>query len=142
MPLQKVKPTSPGRRAVVKVVHPNLYKGRPIDALTESKKRGSGRNNNGHVTSRGIGGGIDTDVRKLLDRGMVDAETVTSQVQLILSRDLAREVIKDLNLTQGVRTTFGSPVYADRSLRDWNQRKYNSAVSCLVGTNPPISVPQ
>ena len=27
-------------------------------------------------------------------------ETVTSQVQLILSRDLAREVIKDLNLTE------------------------------------------
>ena len=40
MPLQKVKPTSPGRRAVVKVVHPNLYKGRPVDALTESQKRG------------------------------------------------------------------------------------------------------
>ena len=40
MPLQKVKPTSPGRRALVKVVHPHLHKGRPVDALTESKKRG------------------------------------------------------------------------------------------------------
>src|SRR6266545_4613893 len=57
MPLQKVKPTSPGRRALVKVVHPNLYKGRPVDALTESKKRGSGRNNNGHITMRHKGGG-------------------------------------------------------------------------------------
>src|SRR5215510_3783956 len=57
MPLQKVKPTSPGRRAVVKVVHPNLYKGRPVDALTESQKRGSGRNNNGHITTRHKGGG-------------------------------------------------------------------------------------
>ena len=36
MPLQKVKPTSPGRRALVKVVHPNLHKGRPVDALTSS----------------------------------------------------------------------------------------------------------
>ena len=35
--------------------------------------------------------------KALMDRGTVDAETVTSQVQLILSRDLAREVIKDLN---------------------------------------------
>jgi len=35
-----------------------------------------------------------------IDRGMVDPETVTSQVQLILSRDLARDVIKDLNLTE------------------------------------------
>ena len=57
MPLQKVKPTSPGRRAVVKVVHPNLYKGRPVDSLTESQKRGSGRNNNGHITMRHKGGG-------------------------------------------------------------------------------------
>ncbi|MDO9601092.1 MAG: 50S ribosomal protein L2, partial [Rhodocyclaceae bacterium] len=37
MALVKVKPTSPGRRAVVKVVNPNLHKGRPHDALTESK---------------------------------------------------------------------------------------------------------
>ena len=38
--------------------------------------------------------------KTLQDRGTVDAETVTSQVQLILSRDLAREVIKELNLTE------------------------------------------
>src|SRR5690349_19554337 len=35
--------------------------------------------------------------KALMDRGSIDAETVTSQVQLVLSRDLAREVIKDLN---------------------------------------------
>jgi succinoglycan biosynthesis transport protein ExoP len=38
--------------------------------------------------------------KALTDRGTVDIETVTSQVQLILSRDLAREVIKELNLTE------------------------------------------
>ncbi len=38
--------------------------------------------------------------KAMVDRGTIDAETVTSQVQLILSRDLAREVIKDLNLTE------------------------------------------
>jgi ribosomal protein L2 len=47
MPVVKLKPTSPGRRAMVKVVNPTLYKGRPVSALTESKKRGSGRNNLG-----------------------------------------------------------------------------------------------
>jgi large subunit ribosomal protein L2 len=57
MPLQKVKPTSAGRRAMVKVVHPQLHKGPPVDALTESRKRGSGRNNNGHITTRHKGGG-------------------------------------------------------------------------------------
>jgi large subunit ribosomal protein L2 len=57
MALVKVKPTSAGRRALVKVVNPNLHKGRAFDALTESKKRGSGRNNNGHITVRHKGGG-------------------------------------------------------------------------------------
>jgi polysaccharide biosynthesis transport protein len=38
--------------------------------------------------------------KAMTDRGTIDAETVTSQVQLVLSRDLARQVIKDLNLTE------------------------------------------
>ena len=57
MPVVKTKPTSPGRRAMVKIVTPGLHKGGPVDALTESKKRGSGRNNLGHVTTRHKGGG-------------------------------------------------------------------------------------
>ena len=57
MALIKVKPTSPGRRSLVKVVTPELHKGAPFNALTESKKRGSGRNNNGHITTRHKGGG-------------------------------------------------------------------------------------
>ena len=57
MPLVKVKPTSPGRRGLIKVVNPDLHKGRPFDKLTEAKKRGSGRNNLGHLTTRHQGGG-------------------------------------------------------------------------------------
>src|SRR5574343_51228 len=47
MPIVKVKPTSAGRRAVVKVVTPELYKGRPHAALLERKTKTAGRNNNG-----------------------------------------------------------------------------------------------
>ena len=57
MALIKVKPTSPGRRAVVKVVNPNLYKGRPHDALVERKTKTAGRNNTGQITTRHMGGG-------------------------------------------------------------------------------------
>ena len=57
MPIQKCKPTSPGRRFVEKVVHSHLFKGRPFAALTESQKRTGGRNNNGHITTRHMGGG-------------------------------------------------------------------------------------
>jgi large subunit ribosomal protein L2 len=57
MALVKVKPTSAGRRGVVKVVNPNLHKGRPIDALIEKKTSKAGRNNHGHITTRHQGGG-------------------------------------------------------------------------------------
>jgi uncharacterized protein involved in exopolysaccharide biosynthesis len=38
--------------------------------------------------------------KSLTERSLVDQETLTSQVQLVLSRDLARDVIKDLQLAQ------------------------------------------
>ena len=57
MPVVKLKPTSPGRRAMVKVVTPTLHKGAPVASLIEPKKRGSGRNNLGHITTRHRGGG-------------------------------------------------------------------------------------
>ena len=57
MAVVKTKPTSPGRRSMVKVTTPELWKGRPVATLTEAKKRGSGRNNLGHITTRHRGGG-------------------------------------------------------------------------------------
>ncbi|MGV0954142.1 MAG: 50S ribosomal protein L2 [Fluviibacter sp.] len=57
MALVKVKPTSPGRRGVVKVVHENLHKGRPHAALVEKQTKNAGRNNNGRITVRHQGGG-------------------------------------------------------------------------------------
>ena len=57
MALVIVKPTSAGRRALIKVVNHDLHKGAPIASLVESQKRGSGRNNNGHITIRHKGGG-------------------------------------------------------------------------------------
>jgi len=57
MALIKVKPTSPGRRGMVKVVTEGLYKGRPHTPLLEKKSKTAGRNNNGHITTRHIGGG-------------------------------------------------------------------------------------
>jgi large subunit ribosomal protein L2 len=57
MALIKVKPTSPGRRAVVKVVTPELHKGKPYAPLLEKQSKNAGRNNNGHITTRHQGGG-------------------------------------------------------------------------------------
>ena len=63
MPIVKVKPTSPGRRSMVKVVTPGLHKGKPVAALVEPQIRGSGRNNNGHITVRHKGGGHKSHYR-------------------------------------------------------------------------------
>jgi len=57
MPLVKVKPTSPGRRALVKVVTPELHKGDPFWPLTRAQSKMNGRNHHGTITMRHKGGG-------------------------------------------------------------------------------------
>jgi large subunit ribosomal protein L2 len=63
MALVKVKPTSPGRRGVVKVVNDKLHKGRPHAALVEKQSKNAGRNNNGRITVRHQGGGAKQHYR-------------------------------------------------------------------------------
>ena len=57
MAIVKSKPTSPGRRFVVRVVNDDLHKGAPYRPLLEKKTRTGGRNNAGRITTRHIGGG-------------------------------------------------------------------------------------
>ena len=57
MALVKSKPTSPGRRFVVKVSNKDLHKGDPYAPLLEKKSKTGGRNNYGRITTRHIGGG-------------------------------------------------------------------------------------
>jgi large subunit ribosomal protein L2 len=57
MPIVKSKPTSPGRRFVVRVVNPDLHKGAPHKALLAKKSKTGGRNNAGRITTRHRGGG-------------------------------------------------------------------------------------
>jgi ribosomal protein L2, bacterial/organellar len=57
MALVKAKPTSPGRRFVVQVKDPNLWKGEPYAPLLEKYTKSGGRNNAGRITTRHIGGG-------------------------------------------------------------------------------------
>jgi len=57
MAVVKSKPTSAGRRHVVKVVNNDLHKGAPYAPLLEKKSKSGGRNNNGRITTRHVGGG-------------------------------------------------------------------------------------
>src|SRR3990167_8120547 len=57
MALQTFKPTSPGRRAMVRVSTAGLHKGGPLESLVEKKSKTGGRNNHGRITTRHIDGG-------------------------------------------------------------------------------------
>lgn len=57
MTVIKAKPTSPGRRFVIKTKNSELYKGNPYAPLIEKKNRISARNNSGRITVRHRGGG-------------------------------------------------------------------------------------
>ncbi|MCG7601335.1 50S ribosomal protein L2 [Halomonas sp. McH1-25] len=57
MAVVKTKPTSAGRRHVVKIVGEELYKGRAYAPLLEKQSKSGGRNNHGRITTRHVGGG-------------------------------------------------------------------------------------
>ena len=65
MPVVKAKPTSPGRRFVVKVVDPTLHKGTPYKPLLEPQSQTGGRNGGGRITTRHRGGGHKQHFRKI-----------------------------------------------------------------------------
>ena len=124
MPLMKVKPTSPGRRALVKVVTPNLHKGEPHWPLVERQTKKSGRNNHGRITTRHKGGGsrqkyriIDFKRDKDGIAGVV--ETVeydpnrTAHIALVLYADGERRYIlapKGVAAGDDIRSGADSPI--------------------------------
>ena len=63
MAIIKVKPSSPGRRGLQKVVTEGLHKGKPYAPLLKKKKQSAGRNHHGKITVRHIGGGHKQHIR-------------------------------------------------------------------------------
>jgi len=57
MALKTYKPVTPGMRQLVRVDRSELWKGKPVKALTEGLKSHGGRNNQGRITTRHQGGG-------------------------------------------------------------------------------------
>ena len=120
MPVVKMKPTSAGRRHVVKVVHPHLFKGRPYAPLVEKQSRNGGRNNNGRITTRHIGGGHKQhyriiDFKRLKDSVPALVETIeydpnrTANIALLKYADGERRyIIAPKGLRAGDKLMSGS----------------------------------
>lgn len=63
MAVLQSKPTSPGKRGQIKIVHAHIYKGKGYSPLLEKLNKTGGRNNYGRITIRHIGGGTRAKYR-------------------------------------------------------------------------------
>ena len=82
MALKTYNPTSPARRGLILVDKSSLWKGGPVKALTEGKSKTGGRNNKGHVTSRGIAGGHKQSYRFIdFKRRQWDVEGTVERIE-------------------------------------------------------------
>jgi len=130
MALVKVKPTSAGRRAVVKVVNASLYKGAPLASLVEKQSKTAGRNNNGHITTRHKGGGHKhhyrvVDFRRNKDGIVAKVERIeydpnrSANIALLCYADGERRYIiapKGLVVGQSVVSGSEAPIKAGNAL--------------------------
>ncbi len=82
MALKTFNPTTPSRRQLVLVDRSQLYRGKPVKALTEGKKRAGGRNNAGRITIGQRGGGHKRRYR-LIDfkRRKFDVEATVERLE-------------------------------------------------------------
>ncbi|GAB5452893.1 MAG: 50S ribosomal protein L2 [Halioglobus sp.] len=120
MAVIKSKPTSPGRRHVVRVISPELHKGAPYAPLLEKQSRNGGRNNNGRITTRHIGGGHKqhyrlVDFKRVKDGIPAKVERIeydpnrTAHIALLLFADGERRyIIAPRGLTAGDVVQSGS----------------------------------
>ena len=130
MALVKVKPTSPGRRGVLKVVTPDLHKGKPYAPLLESQSKNAGRNNNGRITTRHQGGGHKqhyriVDFRRNKDGIPATVERIeydpnrTANIALLCYADGERRyIIAPRGISAGAQLISGSeaPIRAGNAL--------------------------
>ncbi len=130
MALVKLKPTSAGRRAMVKVVNADLYKGRPYAPLLEKQSNTAGRNHNGHITVRHKGGGHKqhyrvVDFRRNKDGVVAKVERIeydpnrSANIALLCYADGERRYIiapKGLAVGQQVVSGAEAPIKAGNAL--------------------------
>ena len=130
MAIVKCKPTSPGRRHLVKVVNSELHKGKPYAPLLDTKSKSGGRNNNGRITVRHIGGGHKhhyrmIDFKRTKDGIPAKVERLeydpnrTANIALVLYADGERRYIlapKGLKAGDVIQSGVDAPIKAGNTL--------------------------
>lgn len=126
----KCKPTSPGRRHAVKVVNHELHKNKPYGPLLKKSNKTGGRNNNGHITTRHIGGGHKQNYRLIDFKRNKDSVSAiverleydpnrSANIALILYRDGERRYIlapKGLKLGDQIKSGIDASIKVGNTL--------------------------
>ena len=132
MAVVKQKPTTPGRRGMVKVITPGLHKGSPHRPLVESRTRTSGRNNDGRITVRHRGGGHKHSYRIIDFRRSKDG--VVGRIER-LEYDPNRSAHIALVLyTDGERRYIVAP----RGIAEGDQIESGESVAIRIGNALPL----
>ena len=130
MAIVKCKPTSPGRRHLVKVVNKELHKGKPYAPLLDTKSKSGGRNNNGRITVRHIGGGHKQHYRMIDFKRTKDGIPATierieydpnrsANIALVLYADGERRYIlapKGLSAGDKIQSGVDAPIKAGNTM--------------------------
>lgn len=95
MAIKLYKPTSPARRGMTTADTAMITKKKPHKALLVAKKAGSGRNNQGRITTRHRGGGVKRFYR-LVDFRFLNLEGTISAIEFDPNRS-ARIALVDLS---------------------------------------------
>jgi len=82
MALKTFKPTTAAQRQLVIVDRSELWKGKPVKALTQGKTKSGGRNNYGRLTSFRVGGGHKQSLRKIdFKRRKFDVPAIVERIE-------------------------------------------------------------
>jgi large subunit ribosomal protein L2 len=101
MALRTYNPPSPGRRHLIQVDRSTLWKGKPVKTLVEGKTKTGGRNSDGRITSRHIGGGAKQAYRKIdFRRRKFDAPASVERLEYDPNRTAFIALIKYQDGTQ------------------------------------------
>ncbi|HBU59437.1 MAG TPA: 50S ribosomal protein L2 [Verrucomicrobiales bacterium] len=65
MPIRSYKPVTPSQRYIKRSTFEEVTKTKPEKALVKIKKKTGGRNSDGHITMRGLGGGAKQKIRNV-----------------------------------------------------------------------------
>jgi large subunit ribosomal protein L2 len=135
--LIKLKPNTPGQRGTVLVSKKHLSKDKPYKTLTKSKHSTGGRNNQGRITSRRMGGGVKRKYRIIdfkRNKFDINAEVIRNEydpnrssfISLIKYEDGEfRYILSPKNISVGDKVSSGMNV----EIKDGN---------CLPLKNIPI----